>query len=308
MPSSHEKERSSQLPLCKAPTALPPFDPLSEGELGFCWQSLAEGKRLSTSKLQQLFALFGERLSTNEAKDLLMYMDADGDGYVNEGDFASFLSVGELGDTDVKSFMWRQSVKREQGNMARGPSYANNFLNCTTLDAIFEDPRYPSSKGMFQHQPTLPENYQSVADMHRSAQLSTKIDASLHSYEEESWRRFQQEEAEFKTRLFECFAKDAPGHISLTEYHRTLRSWQPLIGWCMPGVLKSADAAAALEAMLDTSGENLESGSAVRLSFRAWLAAVASAHGGETCAKSESSKSTSSLNLHVSSKPRRKRR
>merc|ERR1712079_666087 len=107
---------------------------------------------LSPSKLQLFFTLFGERLSTHEAKDLLTYIDADGDGHVNEGDFASFLSVGELGNTDVKSFMWRNSVKHERANMARGPSYANNFLSCTTLDAIFEDPRYASGKGKFQHQ------------------------------------------------------------------------------------------------------------------------------------------------------------
>jgi len=264
-------------------------------------------------------AHFGERLSTNEAKDLLTYMDADGDGHVNEGDFASFLSVGELGDTNVKSFMWRQDVKHKGRNSGRRPSVDNQFLNCTTLDAIFEDPRYFSSKGTFLHQPTLPENYQSVADMHRSEQLSAEIDESLHSYEEESWRKFQQEEAELKTRLFECFAKDAPGHVSLAEYHKTLRSWQPLIGWCMPGVLKPADAAAALEAMLVASGENLEScsahGSVVRLPFRAWLAAVASAHGGETRSESKSepskrelSKPRSSSNLSVSSKSRRKGR
>merc|ERR1719223_2365591 len=94
MPSSHEKDRKSQLPCCKAPSAVPSFNPLSEGERGLCWQSLAEGEHLSVSKLQLLFRLFGERLSTPEAKDLLSYMDADGDGHVNAGGVLEEVSAG----------------------------------------------------------------------------------------------------------------------------------------------------------------------------------------------------------------------
>lgn len=93
---------------------------LNEDELLFLWKGLVEEGRLSVPKLQQFMEIVaGVRMTVVQAKDLLDYMDANGDGRVGMEDFKSFLSVGHLADTDVKSFMWEPKKKFQEEHAAQ---------------------------------------------------------------------------------------------------------------------------------------------------------------------------------------------
>lgn len=95
----------------------PSSEALNEDELLFLWKGLVEEGRLSVPKLQQFMeTVAGVRMTVVQAKDLLNYMDANGDGRVGMEDFKSFLSIGHLADTDVKSFMWEPRKKFQEEN------------------------------------------------------------------------------------------------------------------------------------------------------------------------------------------------
>lgn len=89
-----------------------PFERLTEEEVTFCWRGLADQGQLTVGRLQKFFLdVCGEQLSAVQAKDLLGYMDANGDGRVGMEDFRNFVSTGQLADTDIKSFMWTPKAK-----------------------------------------------------------------------------------------------------------------------------------------------------------------------------------------------------
>jgi len=102
----------------KAEAPLPDFEALNEEEVTFCWLSLVDKGQLSAQKLQQfMLEVCGERLSNMQARDLLNYMDANGDGIVGREDFRNFVSVGRMEDTDPKDFMWtpKRKYREEHG-------------------------------------------------------------------------------------------------------------------------------------------------------------------------------------------------
>lgn len=91
------------------------MEPATEDELAFCWRALVDEGKLSIDKLQAFMKdICGVRLSPTQAKDLVTYMDANGDGRVGLDDFRHFMSIGCLADTDPKSFMWAPSAKYRQ--------------------------------------------------------------------------------------------------------------------------------------------------------------------------------------------------
>jgi len=97
---------------CSVKTAMLEFEPLTEDELAFCWKALVDESKLSVPKLQKFMQdVCGTKLSNVQAKDLLDYMDANGDDRVGMEDFKNFMSVGRLVDTDPKSFMWAPKAK-----------------------------------------------------------------------------------------------------------------------------------------------------------------------------------------------------
>mmetsp|Transcript_16942 Transcript_16942/g.45026 ORF Transcript_16942/g.45026 Transcript_16942/m.45026 type:complete len:395 (+) Transcript_16942:184-1368(+) len=91
------------------------FEPLSEDEVSFVWKSLVDQGALSEASLQRfMLEVCGDKISAVQARDLLNYMDADGNGSVGKEDFRNFVSVGRLADTDAKAFMWHPNAKYRQ--------------------------------------------------------------------------------------------------------------------------------------------------------------------------------------------------
>lgn len=94
------------------------FEPLHEEELSFCWKSLVDQGQLSVPRLQAFMEeVCGEKLTYVAAKDLLGYMDANGDGRVGMEDFRNFMTIGTLADTNAKDFMWtpKRKYREEHG-------------------------------------------------------------------------------------------------------------------------------------------------------------------------------------------------
>merc|ERR1719359_906182 len=88
------------------------FENLTQEEVNFGWRSLAQQGQIAVPKLRQFMQdVCGTRLSIVQAKDLLNYMDADGDGRVGQEDFKFFMQTGRLSQTDSSTFMWKPKSK-----------------------------------------------------------------------------------------------------------------------------------------------------------------------------------------------------
>lgn len=93
------------------------FEPLNSDELLFLWKGLVDDGKLTAERLIDFMErVAGVSISTVQARDLLNYMDANGDGRVGKEDFENFLSVGRLDETDPKSFMWEPKKKFREEN------------------------------------------------------------------------------------------------------------------------------------------------------------------------------------------------
>ncbi|CAK8997499.1 unnamed protein product [Durusdinium trenchii] len=92
-----------------------PWEPLSEEELKFCWQCLVDQGQLTAPKLQKfMLEVTGEELTLLQAKDLLGYLDATGDGRVGMEEFRHFMSTSELDMTDPQTFLWSPTTSFRQ--------------------------------------------------------------------------------------------------------------------------------------------------------------------------------------------------
>jgi len=115
------------------------FEKLTEDEVAFCWRSVAEQGQLSAARLQEFMQeICGEKLSLVQAKDLLNYMDANGDGRVGMEDFRNFMSIGRLADTDPKSFMWKPKAKYREEQQACDSHRQSEMLNARAAPSILE--------------------------------------------------------------------------------------------------------------------------------------------------------------------------
>jgi len=110
--------RSSK-PATAPPPRLPRHSiaPLTDEEVQFCWRGLVDEGKMSVPKLQRFMEqVAGHNLSAVQARDLIQYMDADGDGRVGKEDFRNFMSTPSLDHTDVKNFMWTPKAKFREKN------------------------------------------------------------------------------------------------------------------------------------------------------------------------------------------------
>jgi len=122
------------------------WEPLSEDELNFCWQALVDNGQLSVSKLQKFMsAVAGEDLTAMQAKDLLGYLDATGDGRVGQEEFSHFMSFSELRLSDPKTFMWApmKKFREEKGIMSKAK--AAQSAQQEKKESDDDDPGFPST-------------------------------------------------------------------------------------------------------------------------------------------------------------------
>jgi hypothetical protein len=85
------------------------FEPLDEEEIAFVWKCITDHGQLTAATLKEVMKeVCGMEISQIACKDLLAYMDANGDGVVGQDDFREFMSIGRLADTDPKAFLWRE--------------------------------------------------------------------------------------------------------------------------------------------------------------------------------------------------------
>eukprot|EP00933_Yihiella_yeosuensis_P013190 TRINITY_DN12337_c0_g1_i1.p1 TRINITY_DN12337_c0_g1~~TRINITY_DN12337_c0_g1_i1.p1 ORF type:complete len:442 (+),score=106.74 TRINITY_DN12337_c0_g1_i1:54-1328(+) len=96
------------------------WDPLSEEELKFCWQCIVQHGQLTVPNLQKFMLMVtGEEMTFVQARDLLGYLDASGDGRVGMEEFRHFMSASELQRTTPKQFMWSPTkLFREEHGLA----------------------------------------------------------------------------------------------------------------------------------------------------------------------------------------------
>lgn len=88
---------------------------LSEEEMLFLWKGLVDHGQLHLEKLQMFMKeVAGVNMSEMQARDLLEYMDANGDGRVGMEDFNNFLSIGHISETTAHDFMWEPKKKYRQ--------------------------------------------------------------------------------------------------------------------------------------------------------------------------------------------------
>mmetsp|Transcript_130566 Transcript_130566/g.325771 ORF Transcript_130566/g.325771 Transcript_130566/m.325771 type:complete len:439 (+) Transcript_130566:84-1400(+) len=122
MPPQAKGAAKDEAKVAQVEAPLPAFEALSEEEVAFCWLSLVDQGKLSAQRLQQfMLEICGERLSSIQVRDLLNYMDANGDGKVGREDFRNFVSVGRLEDTNPADFMWtpKRKYREEHGTVEK---------------------------------------------------------------------------------------------------------------------------------------------------------------------------------------------
>jgi hypothetical protein len=236
------------------------------------WKGLVDEGKLSITKLQTFMeTVAGVELTTIQAKDLLGYMDANGDGRVGMEDFKNFLSIGRLMDTDVKSFMWEPKAKFRQENPQHVHGHDGEDRRRSAHDSDFESKPVVAPEGKAPAK-RRPQPRRSTAEMeasqvdgrahpdveHAPARKPTKppkmspetekkIEQALAKYEQQSWDKFVRDEKMFRRYLFEQFAGQGEEEMEVTEYHKMLTKWFPLSAWSVPRGLRPVDSLAALE-------------------------------------------------------------
>jgi len=208
------------------------FQPLTRDEIKFVWHGLVEETKLTPPKLQKFMKeVCGTKMSRVQAKDLLSYMDADGNGHVGFADFEYFMSIGRMRDTDPKSFMWspKAAWRREHPEQSKDKDSEDASENAAAESA----PVAPASSG------------RGVDDAARS-----RIDSALTKYEQEMWQKFLKQEEDLQRHLFNQFATPGSDELQAMEFHRMLQRWYPLAHSWAPGSLRAGDSLATLEYLL----------------------------------------------------------
>lgn len=274
----------------------PEFEPLTEDEIHFCWKGLVDQGQLSIPKLQTfMLQVCGVNLSAVQARDMIQYMDANGDGRVGLEDFKNFVSIGRLADTDPKNFMWtpKAQFRLEHGygkhakedDSGLHPVLASFSDDRRRGSTPFSDVALDSStapvkpitppadaKASGKRRPGGGHKSMTVEDLGSGGKEAEPakpgkprgmdektlqfIENAISRYEQDSWERFLKEEKEFKRALFDQFATAGKDELDVTEYHRMLLKWFPLAEWCAPRGIRPADSLAALEYILRRDRED----------------------------------------------------
>mmetsp|Transcript_49457 Transcript_49457/g.87081 ORF Transcript_49457/g.87081 Transcript_49457/m.87081 type:complete len:363 (-) Transcript_49457:101-1189(-) len=278
-----KKSRSSVRSSVKA---TPEFEPLTEEEILFCWKGLVDEGKMSIPKLQKfMLQVCNVNLSTVQARDMIQYMDANGDGRVGLEDFKNFMSIGRLADTDAKNFMWTpkaqfrqehgigKNAKEEEGlhsvfashsdEKRRGSTpFSDGGLNLDPSAVPAKPTTPPDAKAPGKRRPVPGRGQadslhdagkegdkQMCAKKLVSDRTHTLIETAIANYEKQSWEKFLKEEKDFERSLFDQFSA-GKDELEVTEYHRMLLKWFPLAEWCAPRGIRPADSLAALEYIL----------------------------------------------------------
>lgn len=254
------------------------FENLSEEEVHFGWRSLAENGKIGTIKLRQfMWDVCGTKLSIVQAKDLLNYMDADGNGSVGREDFEFFMQTGRLSQTDSATFMWKPKSKFRAEHPQLGDERP-------TSPKVEEEaaPKVQASR--------RPQGY--------DPRTLDKIEKALEKYETETWARLMKEEEEFLKSLFKQFdqTKNGKGEViqgkgeelDAMMYHQMLAKWFPLASWCSSGKFRAPDTLAVIKYLKEKKdgpakkateekaegGEKKEEAEIPTLSYDLWLDVV----------------------------------
>lgn len=122
-----------------------PWDPLTEDELKFCWHALVENGQLSVGNLKKFMrAVAGEDISKMQATDLLVYLDANGDGKVGFDEFVNFMSFSDIRMTDPSTFMWAPTKKFRDDRGINSKSKAAQSAEEEKKDLEDDDRGFPS--------------------------------------------------------------------------------------------------------------------------------------------------------------------
>jgi len=133
-------------------------------------------------------------ISQIACKDLLGYMDANGDGVVGQDDFRDFMSVGRLADTNPKEFLWREKPGKKAVRMKKTKT---------------------------------------GADAEADIKETKRIDAAIARYEAEVWERLLAEEETCMRNTFEKYAKTDPDSMTAQEYHAVMQSAHKVCGFAI---------------------------------------------------------------------------
>lgn len=220
-------------------------EPLSDDELQFVWKSLVEEGKLNQKMLRKFLEdITGTRLSVMQAKDLLSYMDMDGDGRVGQQDFKAFMQTSCLAQTDAPTFMWRPKAKyREQ--MAKESKPGEDTFGLTR-PASGEGEKHPPSRGSLASSGpvSMPKKQTTSQDL----QLKAKIDRVVAKYEKDTWDRLLEEEEQIMRHIFAQFTEKGgeEGELDAKGFHKMVTQWFPLAQWSAAGAIRPADSLATM--------------------------------------------------------------
>lgn len=258
-------------PAAKAPD--PQVEPLNDEELQFVWRCLVEEGKLTLPKLRQFMEdITGEKLSVVQAKDLLNYMDMNGDGRVGQEDFKAFMQTSCLGMTDPKTFMWTPKSKfRQESGLQPGGAGVDEGDGGTF--ALTQSSRQQSGAGS-SSQPPPPKAPLADPGKQHDKNLLAKIDRTLDRYEQETWERLLKEEENCLKQMFSQFSEGENGdELDAKGFHKMTSQWYPISQWCAAGSLRPADSLATMrhinsrgEAQTDKGGDEGDGGEATAAS------------------------------------------
>jgi hypothetical protein len=112
------------------------YEPLDEEEIAFVWKCITDHGQLTPATLKDVMKeICGMEISQIACKDLLSYMDANGDGVVGQDDFRDFMRIGRLADTNPKEFLWREKQGKKEVRLQTGKPQAENTQQMKRIDA-----------------------------------------------------------------------------------------------------------------------------------------------------------------------------
>ncbi|OLP99589.1 hypothetical protein AK812_SmicGene17849 [Symbiodinium microadriaticum] len=247
------------------------WEPLTEEELRFSWHCLVDQGQLTVASLQQfMLDVAGEELSNVQARDLLSYLDATGDGRVGMDEFRHFMSATELHDVQPQTFLWSptKSYREKHGLMRVGsggePSISADRRESVTNEGrnspedplaafgeLFAEPT-PYSEGVEQPATTSSPVRTPQAKKQLDEKALSKISSCIARYESQTWDRLHAEQEAIRRKLFSQWSQNSAS-MSSKEYHKMLMKMHNLARSSMPGELKPGDTVATLQHMLDQS-------------------------------------------------------
>mmetsp|Transcript_30698 Transcript_30698/g.73587 ORF Transcript_30698/g.73587 Transcript_30698/m.73587 type:complete len:236 (+) Transcript_30698:13-720(+) len=221
---------------------------MDEDEFIFAWKTVArDGKVCETGLKNFMSEVAGVSMSVSQIRDLMHYMDANGDGVVSRDDFRMFLEAGALEDIGPKEFMWEPHRKYR----ARSPQSKGSRVFIEKDKAETEKP------------PSTPAN--------------DRIERAVANYERETWQRLLREEAAVIPNLFARYDKQGKGELDAASFHAMLSQWYDVASFAHCGSLRPADSLAVVAYLRErqaAEGDRSGAGGDTTLPYDLWKAVV----------------------------------